>query len=316
MKWFKITYFAVAIVLLISCKKESENINLTAIDLHEEGKIHQIKFLNEQIGFACGGSLWTNGFIYKTTDGGNTWTEILESPNIVFGLDFTSEDTITAGGFSGWLWQTVDGGNYWKYSEIGPDYLPLTAITYTTPDRVLFSMGFKYFIGGKGWFNTQTGEHSGYDELIAMEDVYAFNENEAIFCGYGNIFKTYDNASSYQPKEIPNAYYKAIDFEGDKGLCVSYNGLVMYSANKGEAWDKMTKKGSTMSFKNKFEDVAIKNNTAIICGHDGTIYKMLLTDKNLIQLKHNFDNVDFYSAYLNNNTAFLGSEGIIYKFSY
>lgn len=316
MKWYKITYFAMMLFFLFSCKKESENVDITAVGINEQGQVYQIKFLNEQVGYACGGSLWENGFIVKTVDGGNSWTKILAANNIIYTLDFIDEDTLTAGGFSGAFWQTLNAGEYWKFSSLGPDYLPITSLTYTSNDKVVFSTGFKYFIGGKGYYDTHIGTYSCYDETIAMEDVYAFNENEAIYCGYGNIFKTYDNAHTYQPISIANGYYKAIDFEGDKGICVDYNGLVQYSSNRGITWDKISKKGTTLSFKNKYEDIDIADNTAIICGHDGVLYKMLLTDKNLIELKHNFNNVDFYSVYIENNTAFVGSEGVIYKFNY
>lgn len=314
MKWFNTIFYTAVLVLFFSCKKESENITLTAYNINESGAVYQIKFLNEQVGFACGGSIWTNGFIYKTTDGGNSWTNILKTNNIVYTLDFRAEDTITAGGFSGRIWQTTDSGNTWKLSELGPHYMPLKAIVYSSKDKVLFAMGFKYFIGGKGWFNTEIGTFSSNDEEIAMEDIYAFTENEVIYCGYGNIFKTYNNAHTYKPIYIESGYYKALDFEGNEGLCVSYNGIIQHSKNKGESWGKIDKKGTTLSAKNKLEDVDINSNTAIICGQNGTLYKLLLTNKNIIELKHNFNDANFYSVYLNSNAGFLGGEGVIYRF--
>jgi len=70
-----------------------------------------VDFANDMVGFACG----KDGFIFKTSDGGYTWTEVGDTTNYTFDLfkiSVVDENTVYVAGSKGVL-KTTDGGATW-----------------------------------------------------------------------------------------------------------------------------------------------------------------------------------------------------------
>ncbi len=73
-----------------------------------------IFFINQDTGW-IGGS---NGFLIKTTDGGETWQYHNAGPVYITSLFFNNEHDGWLTGFDGALYQTIDGGNLWQAHNI------------------------------------------------------------------------------------------------------------------------------------------------------------------------------------------------------
>jgi hypothetical protein len=63
---------------------------------------------------ACGG--YVNGGCYRTTNGGSTWTQVLDGGNI-FDLWFVNDNLGFCGGDGGVLARTTDGGATWEWLD-------------------------------------------------------------------------------------------------------------------------------------------------------------------------------------------------------
>lgn len=83
------------------------------------GSLRDISFLDEQLGYAVsgGGFFLGNGHLYRTTDGGGSWTDVSGPlPSDPYDLVFLDEDSglfvdrQTGGG----IWRTSDGGASWQ----------------------------------------------------------------------------------------------------------------------------------------------------------------------------------------------------------
>ncbi len=76
-------------------------------------------FVNEQIGYAYGGAEWDAqpnelpGRVYKTTDGGTSWTLVHQSPGWKIAMACWNAQTCWIGGKSGGFYRTNDGGASW-----------------------------------------------------------------------------------------------------------------------------------------------------------------------------------------------------------
>lgn len=87
-------------------------------------------FVNQQIGFAYGGPDWTAGVfstpgrVYKTTDAGQTWTLVHESPGWKISMACWDAMHCWVGGKWGRVYYTEDGGSTWK---------PATTYTWAEP---------------------------------------------------------------------------------------------------------------------------------------------------------------------------------------
>ena len=71
----------------------------------------QVSFVSTSTGFAA-----LNGRVYRTTDGGRTWSLRLASPQVTAwtAMTFVSPRAGWALDGEGHLWATVDGGRTWR----------------------------------------------------------------------------------------------------------------------------------------------------------------------------------------------------------
>ncbi|MCX6027888.1 MAG: SpaA isopeptide-forming pilin-related protein [Chloroflexi bacterium] len=82
-------------------------------------------FVNRQVGFAFGGADWDTdyqqgwytGRVYRTTDGGVTWTEVHQSEGWKIAMACQDTQTCWVGGEFGTIFQTTDGGASWLRSS-------------------------------------------------------------------------------------------------------------------------------------------------------------------------------------------------------
>ena len=116
--------------------------------------ISRIRFVNDDLGFAVSnGSHWQvngtvelpdSGHVYRTTDGGDSWSSVLSSDEHGFsGVWFTDALHGCVTRNDGVILRTEDGGDSWSPTTIAlaPPFL-LTAVT-GTPNGTLYASGYR-----------------------------------------------------------------------------------------------------------------------------------------------------------------------------
>ncbi len=88
---------------------------LTGFPLNFRLPLRKIFFVNDSLGFMCGGGKFEAGIIFKTIDQGQNWTLTTFSFELR-GILFTDENTGYACGF-GVILKTTDSGNTWNAIE-------------------------------------------------------------------------------------------------------------------------------------------------------------------------------------------------------
>jgi len=122
--------------------------------------IRQMSFVSAQVGFAAGG----NGQVLRTTDGGITWTPVVNAPYPYYwnGVHAVTPNDIVAAGFfnsdaafAAMIRWSHDGGDTWS------DDLVLSNAKYVSPMQVHFwnsQLGFvTTFAGAPSLFRTTSG---------------------------------------------------------------------------------------------------------------------------------------------------------------
>jgi photosystem II stability/assembly factor-like uncharacterized protein len=93
---------------------------LTGFPLNYRTPLRKIFFVNDSLGFICGGGRFEAGIIFKTTDQGATWT--LTTFNYELrGILFLTEQTGFACGY-GIMLKTTDSGNTWNAVSSPDEY--------------------------------------------------------------------------------------------------------------------------------------------------------------------------------------------------
>ena len=98
----------------------SYNRGATWVEYDAFYKINDIKFINDQVGWACGSAGYGTDryfqYVEKTTNGGKSWTRIYQANMGDYGLsfiDFIDEKNGLAASKSANIISTTDGGNTW-----------------------------------------------------------------------------------------------------------------------------------------------------------------------------------------------------------
>jgi photosystem II stability/assembly factor-like uncharacterized protein len=86
-------------------------------------RFDDVFFLNENLGWAANGYYAS---VYKTTDGGTTWTQqlsnaILGSNHYFRNIEFLNENVGFLGTLNGKFYKTIDGGTTWNLVSIAPN---------------------------------------------------------------------------------------------------------------------------------------------------------------------------------------------------
>ena len=110
-----------------------------------------IKMLNQNYGFACGGFIDIAGVIWKTTNGGYSWKTNGISPDEIF--DFIILDSLNIIALSGdpeFIYnlafiKTTDGGNSWSYNEL-PFYAVSFGIDTLNRNTICQLLGINFYI--------------------------------------------------------------------------------------------------------------------------------------------------------------------------
>ena len=184
--------------------------------------IEGISFINNSTGWLSGHktySIYPNNFerniLWKTTNSGGNWNIIYDSIGIRrnYLIQFVTENTgfKTSNTGSKVYFKTINGGanwfsvslpvytDYWSFKFINQNTGWISGST-STSNRVIL----KTTNGGNNWSFQLIEEYGSY-----IRSIYAFDENNAWFCGYNNsIYKTTDGGGVIGIEPVNNSLRK------------------------------------------------------------------------------------------------------------
>jgi len=243
--------------------------------------LNSLKMVDDNIGYTCS----KTGDVYKTTDGGNTWTTL--TTGIPAGQNLTKVDFINAttgwvfsrtgdGNQTGYMWKTTNGGSSWtQVSYIDPNY-NIYIVSGSMVDALnvwaLPNGGgpYKTTDGGATWtLQTLTGSGSGRN--IKMLDA----SNGYISGTAGNVWKTTNGGTTWNPLTTPVqgsllASLVAMYWKNANVGMVSALGSALLTTDGGQTWSyKMTGAATNNSL---YMYDGAGGTSALIAATEGGIY--------------------------------------------
>lgn len=231
--------------------------------IRDKLKLSSVNFVNDHVGIVCS----FNGKIFKTTNGGDAWKEIIsplkQNPGITLNKIFFTDkyNGYICGGYeyskAGIIIRTIDGGDSWKNVNI---------------DFITGNFRDIYFTD--------------------RENGFAVGEN-------GNLTVTSDKGNTWNTQYLITYDLNSVDFNGSLiGLIVGENGTLFRTSDGGANWDYIF----PIQYQNlnsvKFTDnlkvtAAGKNGTVIRSSDAGLSWEKMnsLTDNNLLSLNSNNEGV-------------------------
>lgn len=193
-------------------------------------------------------------YILKTTNYGNNFTQVYQSPNPV--LDMVNAGVNGTGfavGSQGLILKTTDDGTSWTKITIG-DNNEWGTVDFADQDNGIiigtsaYDSVYSTTNGGISWRKSKIPT-----DKITMEVKFTSTatETDAIACGLeGTIFRTTNTGLTWSPITSPTTRnLMSVDFKYNTGVIVSHEGEILKSTNGGLVWSSIAQTGWVFSNK-------------------------------------------------------------------
>ncbi|MFP4369191.1 MAG: YCF48-related protein [Candidatus Kapaibacterium sp.] len=214
-------------------------------------QLESISFANKDVGYTSG-----DDYIFKSTDGGRTWSLVFNGyeQNGLWGNYFIDEingfvigggcDTNNQG-YNQYFFKTTDGGNTWHtYKERVPNS-GLTDLIVYDPDGLGYAAGsghiWRTLNGGLTWEIFRVLPHSKWHEELAIDNNSILLPISGPYCigGYNNggvMFST-DMGNTWAVKDLGIPCFGTYLKNDSTGWVVGYNESVYYTSDAGQTWE-------------------------------------------------------------------------------
>jgi photosystem II stability/assembly factor-like uncharacterized protein len=259
-----------------------------------------ISIVNDNIMYASTDGMNTTGYqLYKSTDGGATWSRVANPTyygafRAIHFFDVNNGIAVGSNGSQAAIFKTTDGGVTWSTKLTDSGHLmftsvcfPSASVGYAVGDRVETStnpgMIYKTTDGGNTWTKNYTPAIENYSQVMFL------NENTGFVVGGKNalkvgeylkvsIKKTTNGGQSWTDVVSGNGnILKSIDFmDANNGIALGHgdtnNGEIYKSTNGGNNWTKVVWNypESGISYY-KLSVISHQNNKFWIVGNNGLI---------------------------------------------
>ncbi len=272
------------------------------------------------IGYACGMQYTYDapGVIVKTTDGGDTWTQIWPASGSIDGLQgiwFVSDLVGFAAGWNNYFIKTTDGGASWTPINTGADVWYYVDVEFWDSNNGVAAASMNntaqaVFItddGGDTWVPATSGVET--NEIMGLS--YA-DANTIFAVGTGaHVFKSTDGGHNWTTIATLPALLFGVDF-ADANFGVVGGEEQMFTTNDGgQNWTTFN-----TGYENFYATKAFSNGTGYVGGTDENIY---ITSDYGQSWSMNFNGPGSSSLYrlrfTDDGTGFAcGSQGTIMKY--
>lgn len=318
-------YILLAIVFA-ACSKNRELAIFTHLDLPEGVEVKNLYFLSSDHVYACAGSTFNYGMIYKSVDGGNNWEKVVNNvpETCIYDLVFINDSVSIAGADYLHFFKTT---NQWKDSvhinwapwmpENILQYLPVRNIFDIGSGRYMFIGGTRYSGGSIGISSDscKTWDYQLYNH--EFRDLHFLNDQLGYIAGHGLILKTQNGGLDYDSLDIAGDFYVGIHAINANELVVAGNtGKIYRSADGGKSFKTVYSKSFLGDQVNLHHLEFIDDLTGYAVGNYGLVLKTGDGGKSWFKLKGfpktNLNKVEIGPG---NTVYFCGEKGLIIKLS-
>ena len=245
----KLFLIIIAIFSLL-CWSESHAVQ---IDKESSAKLYltNIYFVDNVNGWVLGSS---NGlsFIYRTTDGGESWSESYRTKEGLFRIKFVNPQTGWCVGSDGTILHTSNGGSSWE-TQASESKALLTGFAVLDANTawasgangtILFTRN-----GGKDWVAQKTNTNAG------ISDIAFIDEKRGLAVGYGTILSTKDGGNTWSTKSSGDwKHLSSIAFADEKNGLITVGPVILETSNGSKAYKEIIPSSQGQIVGTKFLD--------------------------------------------------------------
>lgn len=229
-----------------------------------------------EIGYAAGMQYtWdAEGIVIKTTNGGDTWNQILggTGTNGIETICFINADTGFIAGWNNYFAKTTNGGESWTQITVGSNNWYFMDIEFWDENNGIAFANLSS--GGIGVYITNNGGNTWTTSLGVEQNVQdiAYADVNTLYAVGGDekISKSTNGGMSWTQiySGTNNRYFMGVDFNGNFGVIGGEDGKIIHTTDGGDNWNTYA------TGYHNFQGVHVFNSdSAYIAGTDADIYK-------------------------------------------
>ena len=198
--------------------------------------ISDAKFVSRNVGYVVGSRPGIPEGLFRTTDGGGTWTPIF--PNGGYSIDFTDANHGWVVGVSGLGYRTTDAGATWEQMILpNQGFTPTILKIDFINDNVGWAVGWDGYAahtidGGRNWQlqNIASMQHVIIG-LHALSPTEVFAVGASSSGGAGSFYHTTDAGATWNYSPLPSQYSLSSIFASPSRILWTsgYDGTVLYN---------------------------------------------------------------------------------------
>jgi len=226
-----------------------------------------LHFIDNQTGFVTG----INGVILRTTDGGDTWSDPLNTPTdrTLNGIYFPTPEIGYVAGNGGVILKTTDGGDNWVDVDNPAGTFGLNDVMFTDEENgwvAGVNRLLKTEDGGQTWQQITPAQGISPGNYLSL---HLFDENNGIFVGTnGTIQRTEDGGQTFI--NLNNPAFRTLNSirftDNNTGWAVGISGSVIKTTDGGNTWVQQSS-GTGVDL---FDISAFDVNNAAVVGENST----------------------------------------------
>ena len=302
--------------LLFGCKKSDlKSLPIEVISIENGSYLRSVYFINDLVGYSCGGKRNEEGYIFKTTNGGISWNKTSPiKPKCIYDIHFINDSIGFAGGDSLYLLTTIDGGNNWNQYTYGYYELPFHKQNRPAIKDFSFnSNGTGYFVGGenykKGVIYRTLDYGLTWDFDTLQQEIFSTyaTVNFSWSAGFGYIGKAITGSGFTQQSLTEDVFTDIMELDDNSVISISNTGGIYKSRDNGSTWATIQKKKGPFSKRVSYNAISFQGSRGVIIAD----YTILLSE----DYGDNWTEVDFISddrlTAINSiaSTYYISSEG-------
>lgn len=229
---------ALLLCLLASCHKGEMTLHTQRVDSHTAHDLNDVKFVNDSVGYICGGPRYLSGIILRTADGGHSWSvpdSIVQAT--LYTMHFFSVQEGFIAGFYGHMAYTGDGAQ--TFSTLSFSSIAINQLSFYGRQRGVAACGWGY--KGGPIYNTEDGGNTWrqayFDSLHTFIGCAYLDDSTVVVCGYGTVVRSTDGGRTYHVVKENGDFYQTMKFVNTStGYTVGYQGEIIKSTDGGQSW--------------------------------------------------------------------------------
>ena len=273
MKILKVIFICLTITTL-GCIRREGLLSAEQLDLGVDTWINDVEFYSPTEGIAVGGDRLEAGYVFKTSDGGETWNhQRLEHDRTLGAVKYFNDSLIRIGGEWIHLYNSTDLGETWEFQWLdtqqpsAEEHRPIVWDFEVQNDSSYWFVGGENLDEGVIYYTWDRGQNFQFSTWEFQFNDITIQDSIKLVAGHGALMRA-GSSNEFTIIKTDDHFTGVHMWDDGSAVVVTNQGAIHASGDYGISWDQVVPKAS---LKRSFTDLTAESELVCACGLNGLI---------------------------------------------